>query len=158
MKDSGCEECSVGVESADDRVLKINHKGETALQHGRAIRILQRAGITPKTYWMSGLPGETDETIAINMEFMEEYKPSKWTLSTFCPYPGCDIYNHPERYGVTIINRNWENWWNFVFNVRDLDLPGRDGYVHQLDGQTLEDMKQRHDNFYYFLIGESWKK
>ena len=92
------------------------------------------------------------------MEFMEEYKPAKWTLSTFTPFPGCDIYNHPERYGVTIINRNWENWWNFVFNVRGLSLPGREGYVHQLDGQSLEDMKRRHDNFYYFLIGESWER
>uniref|UniRef100_A0A6M3IFQ8 Putative radical SAM superfamily protein n=1 Tax=viral metagenome TaxID=1070528 RepID=A0A6M3IFQ8_9ZZZZ len=158
LKGTGCEECSIGVESADNKVLKKNHKGETVIQHGRAIQMLQEAGIVPKTYWMSGLPGETDKTIELNKEFMRKYKPAKWTLSTFTPYPGCDIYQNPAKYGVKIINEDWTNWWNFVFNVRGLDLPGRAGYVHQLKGQTLEEMKARHDEFYYFLTGESWKK
>ena len=155
---SGCEECSLGIESADDYVLELNQKKETVDSHIKAVKALQYAGLRVKVYWMSGLPGETDETIKLNMEFMKTLKPDKWTLATFTPYPGCEIFNHPEKYGVSIINPHWENWWNFTFNVRDLDLPGREGYVHLLQGQTAEEMKARHDEFYYFLLSEEWRK
>ena len=156
MKGSGCEECSLGVESADDRVLKINHKGETVSQHAKAIRILQEGGLNPKIYWMSGLPGETDETIELNMQFMRELKPTKWTLSTFTPYPGCDIYNNPQDYNIEITNHHWRTWWNFVF-CHDKVLPNREGYNHVLLGQTQEEMEARHNKFYRFLREESWE-
>lgn len=155
---SGCEECSVGIESADDYVLRINNKFETAEVHKKAVNIIQSTGMKAKAYWMSGLPGETDETIDLNIEFTRETKPAKWTLSTFTPYPGCDIFRNPDIYGVEILNRDYSNWWNFVFNVRDTNLPYRGGYVHLLKGQTLKEMKTRHDRFYYFLLGEEkWK-
>ena len=158
LAESGCEECSLGIESADPYVLSLNNKKETVESHRSASQILKDAGLRVKFYWMSGLPGETDETIELNKQFMKTTKPEKWTLSTFCPFPGCDIFNHPAKYGVTIINWNWESWWNFVFNVRDLDLPGREGYVHVLNGQTPEQMKARHDGFYYFLLSEEWRQ
>ena len=155
---AGCEECSLGIESADDTVLKLNKKMETVATHRKAVKLLKQAGIAVKYYWMSGLPGETDKTIELNMEFMKETQPAKWTLSTFTPYPGCAIFNNPAKFGVKIINPDWANWWNFAFNVRDLNLPGRLGYVHTLDGQTPEEMKARHDRFYYYLLEENnWK-
>ena len=159
LAQSNCEECSLGIESADDHVLSLNNKKETSESHRRASQVLKNAGVKVKFYWMSGLPGETDKTIELNMQFMKDTQPNKWTLSTFTPYPGCDIFNHPEKFGITIINPDWENWWNFVFNVRNLDLPGRLGYVHVLNGQTPEEMKARHDKFYYWLLEErNWKQ
>lgn len=154
---SGCEECSVGVEVADDRVLKLNNKKESVAHHKQAVKTIKHFGLKCKTYWMSGLPGETDETIDLNIEFIKEVKPDKWTLSTFTPYPGCDIFNSPDKYGVEIINKDYSNWWNFVFNVRDINLPYREGYVHRLKGQTIEEMKARHHRFYNFLLSEVWK-
>ncbi len=157
LKTSGCEECSLGVESADDDVLKLNKKGETALMHKRAFKTLKNAGMKTKAYWMSGLPGETDKTIDINIDFVKEVKHDKWTLSTFTPYPGCEIFNNPDKFGIEITNKHWESWWNFVFNVRDKTLPFRDGYVHILKGQTTQEMKARHDKFYNYLVSEDWK-
>ena len=159
LAESGCEECSLGIESADPNVLLLNNKKETVESHRRASKILKDAGLRIKFYWMSGLPGETDKTMRLNKEFTKETQPDKFSLSTFTPYPGSAIYNNPEKFGIKIINPNWSNWWNFVFNVRDLDLPGRMGYVHILDGQTAEQMKARHDDFYYFLLNEKeWRR
>jgi len=157
LKSSGCEECCLGIESADDSVLKLNKKHETVAQHKEAIQILKKAGLRTKLYWMSGLPGETDKSIELNMQFMKELKPEKWTLSTFTPYPGCEIFNNPKNFGVTITNHNWDNWWNFVFNVGNKQFEGREGYVHIFDGQTPEEMKARHDRFYHYLLQEEWK-
>ena len=158
MKMSGCEECGLGVESADDKVLQINKKHEIAEQHKEAIRILKSCGIRAKTYWMAGLPGETDETLELNKRFMQETQPEKWTLSCFTPYPGCEIYNHPEKFGIEIINKNWSTWWNFVIQEKHITLEGREGFNHVLKGQTVEQMTRRHNKFRDFLESNEWQK
>ena len=55
MAQSGCEECGLGVESADNRVLEVNNKRETAADHLRAISILKKANIRVKAYFVMGL-------------------------------------------------------------------------------------------------------
>ena len=145
LASSGCWQSGLGVESADDFVLKLNNKRETAEDHLRAIRMLKEAGIRTKPYWMTGLPGETDKTIELNKEFMREAKPDKWTVSTFTPYPGSDIYNNPAKYSVEITEPNWDKWWNYV-----------DKYVHRLEGQTQEQMYARYKDFYGWLKEGRW--
>ena len=157
MKMSGCEECGLGVESADDNVLRINKKHETASQHRQAVEVLKACGIRPKIYWMAGLPGETDETLELNKQFMIDTKPAKWTLSCFTPYPGCEVYNYPERFGIEIVNRNWATWWNFVIQEKHVILKGREGFNHVLVGQTKEQMTERHNRFRDFLEAEEWR-
>jgi anaerobic magnesium-protoporphyrin IX monomethyl ester cyclase len=146
LKHAGCEEFGLGVESADNRVLRLNHKKETVEDHARAVGILKKHGIRAKTYLMAGLPGETDETIELNKQFMRKVKPDKWTLSTFTPYPGCDVYNHPHNYGVEVVDWDWSGWWNFA-----------DHFVHVLQGQTQEQMWERYKSFYEWLKEESWR-
>ena len=147
LKESGCEECGLGVESADDKVLRIVHKGEKAVHHGEAIRKLRQAGIRSKTYFMSGLPGETDNTLSLNMEFMQTYKPDKWTISTFSPYPGCGIFKHPEQFGIEIIEHDWRKWGNFC----------NDQYNHVLMGQTPEEMWNRYKKMYAYYRSNKWQ-
>lgn len=146
LKLSGCEEFGLGVESADDKVLKLNNKREDISATIKAVKILKDYGIRVKTYFIAGLPGETDETLRLNKEFFMACKPDKWTLSTFTPYPGSDIFNHPAKYGITIVDDDYSKWWNFA-----------DQYNHILNGQTPEEMWNRYTKFYKWLKGESWK-
>ena len=124
LKKSGCEECGLGVESADDRVLKLNNKRESSMYHIRAVNILKKHDIRVKTYFIAGLPGEDKNTLLLNKKFFEFVKPDKWTLSTFTPYPGCPVYKHPDRYGIEITNKDWTKWWNFC----------QDSYNHVIIG------------------------
>lgn len=147
LKVSGCEECGLGVESADDRVLKINRKHQNTEQNAEAVKILENSHIRAKTYFMAGLPGETEETLQLNMEFMRKNKPDKWTLSTFSPYPGCDVFNRPGYYGIEITNFDWSKWWNFCV----------DSFNHIIIGQTSEEMWSRYKRFYSWLREEKWR-
>ena len=143
LKVSGCDECSLGIESADDKVLKLSGKNETVTLHKKASRIIQDAGLKLKAYWMSGLPGETNRTLELNKEFVREIHPDKWTFSTFVPYPGCEMYNHPEKFGIKLLNTSWDRWWNFSTE-----------FNHVINGQTIEQMWKRYTDFYDFLIKE----
>jgi len=147
MAYSGCVQSGLGIESADDYVLKLNNKGESTEDHLRAIRMLKEAGIHTKPYWMTGLPGETDKTIELNKQFMVDTQPDKWTISTFTPYPGCNIYNNPKDYGIEITEPDWSKWWNYV-----------DKYNHVIIGQTQEEMYARYEDFFQWLKGEKWKR
>ncbi len=145
---SGCEECGLGVESADNDVLRINNKKETVDDHRKAIKILKDAGLRVKTYFVMGLPGETPETLELNKQFVKETQIDKWTVSTFCPYPGCPIFKSPGKFGIEIIDKDFSHWWNYCEN----------GYTHQIIGQGRQDMWQRYKDFYGFLKAGEWKK
>ena len=147
LKYSGCEESGLGVESADDNVLRISNKKETAEQHKKAIRLFKDAGIKVKPYWMTGLPGETDETIELNKQFMIDTQPEKWTISTFTPYPGCSFFNNPDKFNFRITEKDYSKWWNFC----------EEKYNHELYGQTQDEMWARYKKFYLWLKEEKWK-
>lgn len=140
MAMSGCEECGLGVESADNHVLKINNKRLTVEDHKKAIVILKNAGIRVKTYFVTGLPGETEKTLELNKQFVLETNIDKWTVSTFCPYPGSPVFRSPGRFGVEIIEKDFSKWWNYS-----------KFYNHVLIGQTREDMWHRYEDFYGWL-------
>ncbi len=149
LKMSGCEECGMGLESADDRVLKINNKKETVDDNKNGLRLLREAGIRTKTYWVMGLPGETDETLELNKQFVREMKPDKWTVSTFTPYPGCPVFKNPAKFNIEIIDPDYMHWWNFCEETNR--------YNHLLNGQTMEQMWDRYTNFDNWLRAEEWK-
>ncbi|HME55433.1 MAG TPA: radical SAM protein [Candidatus Lokiarchaeia archaeon] len=111
MKKAGCDEISFGVETADDEVLTLLNKRETVEQHKQAVMFAKEAGLLVKVYLMTCLPGETWQTVDKIKAFIEETRPDKWTLSTFIPYPGCDVWKNPERYGVKILEKDFDKYW-----------------------------------------------
>ena len=145
LHESGCEECGLGVESADNDVLLLNEKHETAEDHAKAIHLLKSNKIRAKTYWVMGLPGETDKTLEFNKQFVIDNKPDRWTVSTFTPYPGCAVFKNPSRFGVEIIDWDYAHWWNFCEESQR--------YNHLIIGQTMDEMWQRYKDFYSFMKG-----
>ena len=109
--EAGCKEIGFGVETCDNKLLKILNKNETVEDHIRAINIAKKNGLQTKVFFMSGLPFETKETIELNKEFVRNVKPDKWIATLFTPFPGCDIWNNSEKYGIKIKNRNFEEFY-----------------------------------------------
>lgn len=144
-KRSGCVEMAIGVESGDNAVLKLIRKQETVEQFTETVRIIKEVGIKSKVYLMGGLPGETIISTERTKKFIMEAKPDKWTLSQFTPYPGCDIWKRPEHYGIEIIDRNFEEYWNFPNKV----------VYRFLDGTTSEQLANRYKALKAWLMKNS---
>ena len=140
MREAGCEEMGLGVESADDGVLDLVNKKETAADHRVAVETIKKSGMRAKVYLMAGLPGETLETVELNKRFMMETQPDKWTLSRFTVYPGCDIWNEPGKYGVVITDMNFNHYWNFP-----------NSSCHSLVDTSVEELDKRYKEFYSWL-------
>jgi radical SAM superfamily enzyme YgiQ (UPF0313 family) len=110
LRRGGCKELGIGVESADNVVLKLVNKKETVEDHIRAIKLIKAHGIKSKVAILCGLPGETWKSIELTKEFFKTTQPDKWTINLFTPFPGNDIRNCPEKYGVKILKKDWSKY------------------------------------------------
>lgn len=147
LKKAGCNELALGVESGDDSILKLMNKHLTVEQNIKAIKIIKDSGLLTKVFLVAGFPGETWDSIEKTKEFMRKARPHKWTLSTFTPYPGCEVWRTPEKFGVKILSKDWDGYWNFP-----------DVSVIETDVATNEEIMKHREDLWKFLISDEWKK
>ncbi len=102
MKDAGCDELCYGIESPEQYVLDKCNKNMSITQAYKVLKMVREAGMKARIFLIIGLPGQ-DKDVAKNMiAFIKEAQPSAVDLSTFVPFPGCDIYHNAEKYGVVL--------------------------------------------------------
>jgi radical SAM superfamily enzyme YgiQ (UPF0313 family) len=122
----GCTEMGFGVEHGSARMLKEMNKGTTPEANEKGIKICQDAGIVARAYLLIGFPGETWESIYEMRDWLDQVRPDAASLHRFQPYPGCDVWNRPENYGVHISAETFSSMWEL--NSEDpstctLDIP-----------------------------------
>ncbi len=111
MAARGCTELAFGIEHGSAKMLKAMNKGTTPEANEAGIKMCQDSGIIARAYLMIGFPGETEETIEELEEWVLRVKPDAVIMSLFTPFPGSDVFNHPEGYGVTIPDGGFEKFW-----------------------------------------------
>ena len=92
MKQAGCVEVQVGVESGSNRILKEIHKGITVEQTQKVAEMINEAGLSWVAFLLMGIPGETKEEMAATMALLPKLAPTKALLSAFQPYPGTPLH------------------------------------------------------------------
>ncbi len=100
MKDAGCGQMSIGVESGDNETLRLIGKNETTGDFVTAADILNKYGIQWKAYMMMGLPYDTEESILKSIEFIKTLNPFRISMSFFTPYRGTPLYDEVKEMGL----------------------------------------------------------
>lgn len=90
MKDAGCLQIDFGIESVSERMLKSIKKSQTLEQIRNAIESTRRRGIKSFASFMIGLPGETEEDLIENVNFLKKTKPDFTYFNLFTPFPGTE--------------------------------------------------------------------
>lgn len=116
LYEAGCREISFGIESGSQKILNKINKNVTVEQNTLAIYNAKKAGLVVKAFLIVGAPGESWETVKETIKFVNDTKPQTWTLFTFVPLPGCDIYNNPDKYGIKIITKDYKQYFNIAGN------------------------------------------
>lgn len=150
--DNGCVELAIGVENPDDHILKLVNKGITVAQCSEALQAIKDAGIKSKAYFMVGLPGESPETIEGMKKWIKVNNPSKTTLSTFSPFPKCDIFLHSEKYNYKMNHgNNWKLFW--MLGMEETNAP----FVGETEFMTNADLMKARKELYAFMIENGYK-
>lgn len=100
MQEAGCKGICYGIESGSDLILNRMNKGTDKQTNLRAIQIAKEAGLKVRAQIIVGFPGETWHTVLETGRFIEEAPADVWGLHYFVPYPGSDVWENPEKYGV----------------------------------------------------------
>lgn len=133
LKDAGCSNLYIGMESGSDEVLKLNRRGITVKKILEIAKIFQRQKMLFHAGFILGLPGENKETLKETLDlalrccdstfsvardnFKELIKAMPFKLivensraefNLLAPNPGTKIFNNPEAFRYRIFHNNWE--------------------------------------------------
>jgi radical SAM superfamily enzyme YgiQ (UPF0313 family) len=95
---SGCEGFRFGIESGNNRILKLIRKNITREQVFDANKRCRRLNVTPHYAFMAGFPTETIREVYDTLNMMEKLKKDNpkakvHVINLFTPYPGGELFN-----------------------------------------------------------------
>jgi radical SAM superfamily enzyme YgiQ (UPF0313 family) len=99
MKEAGCNDLFLGIESVSQRVLNLVKKGYSVKQAKDAVRTAEKLGIRTHCSFIIGLPGESARSLRSIEKFIEETKPSGRVLpNLLVTFPGTELLERKSEY------------------------------------------------------------
>lgn len=126
MKKAGCFRLKYGVESGNERILRMMHKGITRARVKEVFRLSRKAGIEAFAYFMIGYATETKETINDTINFAVEIDADYAIFSAVIPCPRTGLYDYVLKEGI-IKEDYWRKFtlgkvdYRFPYLVKDAD-------------------------------------
>ena len=149
--ESGGKMICFGIESGSQRMLDLINKKTTVEKNFEAIKIAQSSGLKVMGYFIAGFPGETKETIKESIEFVKKSGIDQAQFYTFIPLPGCTVAKNPEKFGITRMSRNYEDY----FHVTGKD--GRGGKVIDTKYLSADELQEEVKGIRKFLKEHKWR-
>ena len=108
---AGCTQIAWGIESGSQRILDRMRKQVTVHDNYNVIQWAKKYDITSRAFFIIGFPGETANTIEDTKRFIEWADPDQYFVSNFIPYPGTDVGDNPNKYGITDILGDYNQYY-----------------------------------------------
>jgi anaerobic magnesium-protoporphyrin IX monomethyl ester cyclase len=145
MKKAGCYIVSIGVESANDEVLKLMKKNTTQEKLLNGIKILNEAGLDVAGQFMIGNPGDTLDTVKESLEFARTAGFSWVEFYTALPYKGSLLYDFVQKNGTLLTDKPGYEYhtinpriiyetpeFSFAERLEAVELARQNGFYHAL--------------------------
>lgn len=144
MKDSGCKEVIIGMESGSQKILDNLKKGTTVEMNLKAMKLVKEfmqlhVGI------IVGSPGESWETIEETKNILKQCPPDYWNVSTFMPLPGSEVWEVPEKFELKILTKDLSQYRMIGKNLRG-------NVVCETKEMTKTDIEKARDELIELLI------
>lgn len=136
----GLVEILIGVEHFSDKVLKTLNKNYDLDKLFAALEKIKGDAKLPvmSLYTLVGLPNEDHDAIRENLEvFKKMNERHLYDFSFpkfFVPYPDTEIYLHPEKFNVRILNKDWQEYhrWCLPRVIEIIGMKDED-YVREIE-------------------------
>ena len=119
MRETGCWQIAIGIESGDDEILKFIKKGITADQVRKTANFADKAGIMVKGFFMLGHPTETHASLRKTRDFALSLPLTDVVCTIATPIRGTELYEMAAsgKYGKFNASADSSkfNYWEPVF-------------------------------------------
>lgn len=109
MKESGCNLVFIGVESANDKVLEKMNKTSRVKDYYRAVETLKKAGIETIASTIIGFPGETEESIEDNINFINNSGVDYFQVNLLNIMPSMEVFKERHQHGLKGLMYGWRH-------------------------------------------------
>lgn len=111
LAEAGCVQVAWGIESGSQEILDRMNKGVTVQDNYNVIQWAKEYGISSRTFFIIGFPGETGESLEKTRQFIERSDPDQILASNFIPYPGTPVGDNPGFYGITRMSKDFDQFY-----------------------------------------------
>ncbi len=109
MKQANCAGVFIGIESANDNMLKHMNKVATVADFKDKLALLDKYDIMSFAFFLVGFPGETKETVQETIDFINNNKITFFTANLWYADISTPIYKEADRYGLKGKDFEWEH-------------------------------------------------
>lgn len=112
LKEAGCEFIAIGIETGDENlrnnILK-KHIFDKDLIN--AFDLMNRLHLRSHSFFMLGIPEETEESIQCSLRLLRRLKPGSIRITIFEPFIGTELYKYCEEHGMLTDIDLYENYF-----------------------------------------------
>ena len=130
--EAGCTHLGVGIESASQEVLKRINKRIDLNEAKNYVNLIHETGIGVRLHFILGLPGEPDDIVKQTLSLIDEMNPNSVILNLLCPMPGSEMFDSPERFGITIDTIGWEKYRSVFGRFDENELPNMTFHYNEI--------------------------
>lgn len=109
MRESGCKQVFLGIESGDQKILNNMQKFADVDKYKEGIRKLNERDIVTYASIITGFPGETKESVENTIRFIEESEPTFFNLQLYYHDPRTPIQQEAKKYGLEGSGYSWRH-------------------------------------------------
>jgi len=108
MRKAGCYNVAIGIESANNEILKNMGKATTREKILEGVGYLKEAGIEVLSQYVIGSPGDTLDTIRESIAFAKNSGCDYINFYTVLPFRGTEQWKYIEKHGKFLVNHTHE--------------------------------------------------
>lgn len=109
MAESGCAGVFLGIESGSSPILENMQKHATIEKYREGIRQLNARGIVTFASFITGFPGENEQTVQDTISFIKETKPTFYRAQMWYNEPGTPIQSRRDEFDISGEGFVWEH-------------------------------------------------
>lgn len=109
MAEAGCTGVFLGIESGSPSILKNMSKHATVKQYSAGIEALKERGVITFGSFITGFPGESDETVRETTDFVRDTAPDYWRSQMWYNEPGTPIQQRRDEFEISGEGFVWEH-------------------------------------------------
>ncbi len=145
MKSAGWNMIYIGIESGNDKVLKLANKGTNADMIREKMALVQKYKIIPWCSFIIGLPGETPKSLQDTFNLIKDLKLEYINLQVLRIRHGSPLYENPQKFDLTFQNSTGEvyQWQHSTMNNTEAVTQAKELFcriAEETDSLCLENM------------------